>query len=418
LQERLGRDYADAKAIHARLISNSPTYKRLTEQGSLTVADFRRGLRQDEALVHLVYYDIGEMIALVIKKDDVGIFELKLNLHDDEQPGKTTHHSIAQKVLLSLRSGGAYDIKDAKRLYDTLFTPLKGTLQGITHIVIVPDRQFVTLPFAALVKNDAASVREAQWLAYEYSFTLVPSLRGFVALRSQRDAGGAQGSFVGFANPNIAVPRDECAPLSAWGPKQVRARILCPVPETIDHVTALARGWPSGAGKEVFEKERFAIPTLTRALDKPISLLAFATHGLLSGETMKQVGIAQPALLLSPAPGVPGSEWLTADKIEALTMDVRLVVLSACNSSAPQDENGEALSGLARAFFEAGARGVLVSNWYIDVAKTRALLEDLSSAFTRTKLDDMSIPLREAMLERLKQDPDPRNWAMFAYIGQ
>jgi CHAT domain-containing protein len=45
-------------------------------------------------------------------------------------------------------------------------------------------------------------------------------------------------------------------------------------------------------------------------------------------------------------------------------------VLSACNTASADSLGAEALSGLARAFFYAGARALLVSNWpvYSDAA--------------------------------------------------
>jgi len=42
------------------------------------------------------------------------------------------------------------------------------------------------------------------------------------------------------------------------------------------------------------------------------------------------------------------------------------VVLSACNTAAGEKPGAEALSGLARAFFYAGARALLLSHWRID----------------------------------------------------
>jgi len=41
------------------------------------------------------------------------------------------------------------------------------------------------------------------------------------------------------------------------------------------------------------------------------------------------------------------------------------VILSACNTAAGGAEGAEALSGLARAFFYAGARALLVSHWAV-----------------------------------------------------
>ena len=45
-------------------------------------------------------------------------------------------------------------------------------------------------------------------------------------------------------------------------------------------------------------------------------------------------------------------------------MDADWVILSACNTAAPDGTPGaEALSGLAKAFFYAGSRALLVSHW-------------------------------------------------------
>jgi CHAT domain-containing protein len=41
----------------------------------------------------------------------------------------------------------------------------------------------------------------------------------------------------------------------------------------------------------------------------------------------------------------------------------KAVVLSACNTAAGDKRDAEALSGLARAFFYAKARALLVSHW-------------------------------------------------------
>ena len=42
-------------------------------------------------------------------------------------------------------------------------------------------------------------------------------------------------------------------------------------------------------------------------------------------------------------------------------------MLSVCNTIAGDKRGAEALSGLARAFFYAGARALLVSHWAVDV---------------------------------------------------
>jgi len=50
------------------------------------------------------------------------------------------------------------------------------------------------------------------------------------------------------------------------------------------------------------------------------------------------------------------------------------VVLSACNTASEGKPGAEALSGLARAFFYAGARLLVVSNWEVDSDSAVALM--------------------------------------------
>jgi hypothetical protein len=73
-------------------------------------------------------------------------------------------------------------------------------------------------------------------------------------------------------------------------------------------------------------------------------------------------------------------------------------VLSACNTAAGYKPGAEALSGLARAFFYAGARSLVVSHCNVDSEATVALMEGLfaalkakSGSFPRGGLADVDV---------------------------
>ena len=91
-------------------------------------------------------------------------------------------------------------------------------------------------------------------------------------------------------------------------------------------------------------------------------MLHFATHGLLPHETAcVTAGLTEAALLLTP-PDVATEDddgLLTAFEVTQLKLNADWVIMSACNLGGG-DKSGEALSGLARAFFYAGARALLV----------------------------------------------------------
>jgi CHAT domain-containing protein len=151
-------------------------------------------------------------------------------------------------------------------------------------------------------------------------------------------------------------------------------------------------------------------------------VISFATHGLVAGE----IGTNPAGLVLTPVPGAGADEdgLLTTEDIAALRLDAEFVLLSACNTAAATREGEDALSGLASAFFLAGARTLLVSHWpvYSDAAT------DLTTGIFEAMAADPGIgrseALRRAMLNIL-DDPQatprqrhPAYWAPFALAGQ
>src|SRR5262249_48951766 len=87
-------------------------------------------------------------------------------------------------------------------------------------------------------------------------------------------------------------------------------------------------------------------------------------------------------------------------------LNADFVVLSACNTMAGDKPGAEALSGLARAFFYAGARSLLVSHWAVDSeAATRLTTATFDLLTTNTDLGRAEA-LRRAMLAYMD---DPSN---------
>jgi hypothetical protein len=112
-------------------------------------------------------------------------------------------------------------------------------------------------------------------------------------------------------------------------------------------------------------------------------VIYFATHALVAGEVEKFAKVkAEPALVLS-IPDKPTEEddgLLRVSDVAMLKMNAEFVVLSACNTAAGDKPGAEALSGLARAFFYAGARSLIVSNWEVDSEATVALMTGVFDA--------------------------------------
>jgi CHAT domain-containing protein len=148
----------------------------------------------------------------------------------------------------------------------------------------------------------------------------------------------------------------------------------------------------------------------------------FATHGLVAGD-VKGLGEPSLALTIPKRPTNLDDGLLTASEIAQLKLNADWVVLSACNTIAGDKPGAEALSGLARSFFYAGARALLVSHWAVSsAAATRLTI----STFDNLKLNPAigrAEALRRAMVVYLNDTSSPRNaypafWGPFALIGE
>ena len=160
-------------------------------------------------------------------------------------------------------------------------------------------------------------------------------------------------------------------------------------------------------------------PTVLHSHPDRFRILAFSTHALMAGQLP---GLAEPAIVLTPD---GKSEWdglLMASDVAGLEIDADLVILSACNTAAPDGGPfADGFSGLARAFLHAGARSLLVSNWSIASEATVELTTGFLSALRESPHVRRANALRTSMLKMLDSGDStythPGFWALFVVIG-
>lgn len=157
-------------------------------------------------------------------------------------------------------------------------------------------------------------------------------------------------------------------------------------------------------------------------------ILHFATHGTLAGQLS---GTNEPGLILTPpAKATPEDDgYLSGSEIASLKLDADWVILSACNTAGGAGEGAaaEALSGLARVFFYAGARALLVSHWEVDSDAAVKLVTGATGALSKEPSIGRAEALRRAMLAMITDDTrqkewvpayHPSVWAPFVVVGE
>ena len=197
-----------------------------------------------------------------------------------------------------------------------------------------------------------------------------------------------------------------------------------PLPETANELCTVAENvgaapsdvWLGARATETEVKRLSSAGELAR-----YRIVHFATHGAIAGDLTSS---NEPGLILTPPSTVSETDdgYLSASEVAGLRLDADWVILSACNTAAGNTNNAEALSGLARAFFYAGARALLVSHWAVN---SDAAVDLVTAAVTasKKKVDhSRAHALQMAMLKLISgADANARHpsyWGPFVLVGE
>jgi tetratricopeptide (TPR) repeat protein/CHAT domain-containing protein len=468
------------REIDARLAREFPDYAALANPEPISLAATQALLRENEALYQLL---IGKTATLVwvVTRSDVRWTELPVGeqaLTDEiealrcgldetywftdssEERARSERCWRALQRTPSKSSGLPFDLARAHRLYQTLFGAFSEHIAG-RHLLIVPSGPMTTLPPHVLVtepvKPEAAfsDYGAAEWLGKRHAITVLPSTASLKAARDTPRGASASNPFVSFSNPLLtgkhgtdrtAWDRQSCAnigkPLgvesraastgsiggvySGAGVDPAQLRRQDPLPETADEACAVGRDL--GAQEADIHLGERATEAGLKAMNasgalRGYRILHFATHGLVAGETaLFARSRSEPSLLLTPPLTATEEDdgLLTASEVAGLSLNAEATVLSACNTaSASGAHNAEALSGLARAFFYAGSRSLLVTHWRVFSDAAVALVTD--SFAERRRHPDIALAeaLRRAMQASIAgggPKAHPAWWAPFVVV--
>jgi CHAT domain-containing protein len=469
--------------VATRLNKEFPGYAALMNPKPLTADEVQALLTSDEAIV---FWASGKKQTYVfaLTRDKFDWRTIPIGKMDLAAKVAAFRHGLdVQDLAAGLeqfkRTGKQPDLFDltlAFDLYSILLGPVEEIAKNKSNLLVVPTGPLTGLPFHLLVTErpagpagvqNLAAYRDAAWLVKRQAVTVLPSIASLRALRTFAGQGGESAKpLIGFGDPvfgaekpmvqpsqRVAVSRSQSnaggkpqtikadvatAPIAAvpinsklrayteyWRgvgvDREQLAGALPPLPETAGELKAVAHRLNAPLS-DIHLGRDASETTLKHARLGDYRVVYFATHGLVAGDVKD---LAEPSLALSlpPQPTDVDDGLLTASEVAQLKLNADWVVLSACNTAAGERPGAEALSGLARAFFYAGARALLVSHWAVD--------SDAATRLTTTTFDflmgDPTIgrgeALRRAMLAYLSDRSEPRSaypafWGPFSIVGE
>ncbi len=471
--------------IDAKLKTDFIDYADLASPVPVSIEDVQGDLDANEALILFLDTEElaptpEETFVWVVTKTDVRWFRSKLGTASlnrevtalrcglDYEGSWGTENSPCPALFQSAYTDDDYqagsplpfDLTRSHALYRELLGPAEDLTKG-KSLLIVPSGALTKLPFQVLTSEapepsatGVDALRSAHWLIRDHALTVLPSASSLKSLRRRTRPSDASRPMIGFGNPLLngsaedaaraktAITNTTCPvkvasqsglsrgvpPISTeGGPAEIAAQLrgAPPLPETADELCAVARELGAGPS-DIYLGSRATTPELTRLNDEGLltayRIIHFATHGAVSGQI---TGKEEPGLIMTPPDMATADDngYLPVSKIEDLKLDADLVILSACNTAAAKNNEGaEALSGLASAFFYAGARALLVSHWSVDSGVTVKLITGAMTRLATDKTIGRAEAMRQSMLALVEQgapqEAHPASWAPFVVVGE
>jgi len=454
---------AEASALQARIADSDrdmaarfPAYAELSQPQPVSIAETQALLGEDEALV-LVFVGTRETFVWAVTREDADWHRVPVSRDGLVAQVKALRAGLDPAAVAVMRSAlrdfGDTDVAGdgiatsgqagfsragAHDLFRQILAPLDRLLARRPRVFIVAERPFDALPFALLVTEapqgedtDPAALRETAWLIRRQGIVTLPSVSSLRSLRAA-PAATAPLPFRGYGAPLLggrgppaqvasAAPDVAGTLLRGGRVDLATVRSLSPLPQTEGELRRLAEAL--GAPADAVQVGAAATKSAVLAADlSPYRILAFATHGLLAGDIP---GLSEPALVFTP-PAAEGADdgLLTASEAARLHLAADWVILSACNTAGSDGTPGsDGLSGLARAFFYAGARTLLVSHWPVrDDAAARLTTGTLAARRADPGLSKAEA-FRGATLALIADASDPTLahpaiWAPFVMVGE
>ena len=434
---------SDRKAAQQEIKQRFPAYANLVNPKPPSVDDIKATLRPGEALLSFYFGQDASFVWAVPKDGAVAFATIPATATQLAAKVHTLREALEPQITM-VSEIPPFDLTLAYELYSLLLKPVESGWRPAKSLIVATNGALGELPLSLLptapsqidskTKPLFAGYRDVPWLARTHAVTVIPSASALVSLRRLPPSSPNRETLVGFGDPYFneqeaaeaeseqslagqqlteTVPANSGTDMVARGaPLKLRAAphvedvdkaelaMLPRLPDTRDELTAMAHALNVDPAKSLY-LGKAANEQNVETLDlSHYRIVAFATHGLVPGDID---GLTQPALALT-APevaGVKGDGLLTIEKILALKLDADWVVLSACNTAAGAGAGAEAASGLGSAFFYAGTRALLVTNWSVQSTSARELTTDL---FRRQAVDpalSRGEALRQAMMALL-----------------
>lgn len=441
LTEKINILTKEIDQIDTSIKLSHPNFANFSLPSLINISEIQDVLNDNEAIIKYIFNNDHQLYAWLIKKNKIEFYHLDIE--------KDNLIKLISKIrsTLDINTFQEFAINENKSLYNLIFKKLEKNLYDIENIFVILDNPIDSIPLDILCneckQKSQGDYSEIDFLIKKFNFTYYPDFNSFIQIQKLTTKSIAKKLLIGFGNPNLNTKdnqfeesdeelmaqmlnsKENITRSSLFGTEKINSKYIFnlyePLPETETELKTIANYLNVNENNLYFGDE--ANEENIKSLDlTDYQIIYFATHGEVAGKFNNN---QEPFLILTP-PNQPDNlndGLLTASEIMSLNMDANWVVLSACNTATGIEPGAEGLTGLARSFFYAGTRSILVTHWEVE---TNAALFITTETFKNLANNDnlkKSESLRNAKLKYLNNaefpwQTHPVIWSPFVIVGQ
>jgi len=459
------------EGIDQQLKEKYPNYTNLTQSPPLTIKQVQNLLHPNESLL-VFLFGKEKSFLWTITPDKAEIFQLDMFEKKLERMVRRLRNRLQPGPNQSENNIAPFPVKQAHLLYRKILQPAMPLLESSQKLFIVSDQALQSIPLSVLVTQlpqkqirKAAAHHQADWLINQKTLVSLPAVSALSTLRQHKSPHLASINFLGIGDPalkdafqkqqlrtlqlqhlrgkpkvqNLNKPLTRGATLSSriyrgtnialrsiLGNRSANVDIekissMSELPDTSEELHQVSKIL-SGSQNRLYLRNQATKNQLLQTDTDKFKVIQFATHGLMAGEFQ---GLFEPALVLTPDidNDINDNGLLTTSDISQLKLNADFVVLSACNTAAPDGTPGaEGLSGLGRAFFYAGSKALMVTHWAVISDAAVKMTTQIFDSMHNNDNMDIALAHQQSTLKLMhnKEKPyyaHPMFWAPFMIVG-
>ncbi len=316
--------------------------QRKYQPETTTVSDIQANIT-DEHTAFIEYYRTNKNLYIfVITKNDIEIIQENADGLADDITDFVNNISEPEKVKavqVNLQSNDDISYK----LYQQLIPPNLRSNEKINRLVIVPDCEIGTLPFAALTTQATSGKlnKNTPFLIKKYTINYLYSAGSYLQLQQQK----ADQSYC-FAG---------IAPVDKYQMEEWEKAHLIFSEEELNEIKAFHWRWQ----REILMREKATKAEFERIIKEGYRTVQVSTHAVFDKNEGRIIF---------------HDSALTQDEIDQLEINTHRLILSACETGVGTQNQGEGILSLGWNFAYKGVPSITMTHWSVNDNSTKNIM--------------------------------------------